>query len=222
MSIFNGPRILALVLVVLYAGFLSWYGGNGTPLTPEETERYLAAVKTKAGGGGEGQAHGVERMLEELRRLCANDDGREFLMLNLIDFREQAQYPPGSPFGGSALDADSRYNRAIVPALLRHGGHPVLLATPGGRFIDEAADHQWERVAIVRYRSRRDLLEIVLELAGSGVAQHKWAAIDRTQVFPMASMFTPGSPRGQVAVLLLVLGGGLHLLLRGRAWYARS
>lgn len=220
MAILTGPRILALVLAVLYGAFLAWYGGSGTPLTPEETERYLAVVKARA-GGGEGQVHGIERMLEELRLLCANDDGREFLMLNLIDFREQALYPAGSPFTGSALDADARYNRSIVPVLLKHGGHPVLLATPSSRFIGEVDDHQWERVAVVRYRSRRDLLEIVVELAGAGVAQHKWAAIERTQVFPMAPIFTLGSPRGQVAVLLLAFGGLLHLLLRRRGWYLR-
>jgi hypothetical protein len=220
MSLLTGPRILVLVLAVLYGVFLAWYGGSSTPLTPEETERYLATVKAKA-GGGEGQVHGIERMLEELRRLCANDDGREFLMLNLIDFRDQALYPAGSPFTGSALDADARYNRAIVPVLLKHGGHPVLLATPSGPFIEEVGDHHWDRVAVVRYRSRRDLLEIVVELAGAGVAAHKWAAIERTQVFPMAPAFTLGSPRGQVAVLLLALGGLLHLLLRRRAGYLR-
>lgn len=222
MSLVTGPRILWVALVAVYGAFAAWYGGDAAPLTSDETERYLAQIRSRVVAAGEGQAHGIDTMLEELRRLCKDDDGREFWMLNLIDFREQARYPMGSPFSGSsAAEADSRYSRAIVPVLLKHAGHPVLLATPSGRFIDEADDRQWERVAVVRYRSRRDLLEIVVELAGTGIGQHKWASIERTQVFPMTPMFMAGSVRGQVAVLLAALGGLLHLLLRRRAWYAR-
>ncbi|HEY0974354.1 MAG TPA: hypothetical protein VGE57_07660 [Solimonas sp.] len=224
MSLITGPRLLALVLALTYAAFLHWYNGSGTPLTPQETERYLAEIQARAAAAGEGrsESHGLERMLAELRLLCANDDGGDFWMLNLIDFREQAQYPADSPFAGiSALEADALYNRAIVPVLLRHGGHPLFLASPAGRFIEEVGDHQWDRVAMVRYRSRRDLLEIVVELAGAGVGQHKWAAIERTQVFPMKPVFMLGSARGVAGILLIAVGGLLHLGLRRRRWYLR-
>jgi hypothetical protein len=223
MSFFTGPRILAAALVLIYVAFLAWYDRSSAPLKPTEVEAYFAQIAQRAGPSGEGEGHGRERLFEELRRLAASDDGDEFYMLNLIDFREQALYPPGTGYGTDALDADARYNRAIVPVLLAHGGHPLFLGTPMGRFIDEAGDHTaWERVALVRYRSRRDLFEIVVDLAGAGTAVHKWASIEKTQVFPIQPVWGLIFVRAPVALLLALIGLGVHLFLRRRPWYARS
>lgn len=206
----TGPRILCISLLALYLGFLAWYGGRGAPLTAQEKAELFARIERNAGGKAEGDGH----LLERLRTLADADDGNEFFMLNLIRFRSFAQYPPGSPYGGTALDADARYNRAIAPLLLRHGHVPVFIGTPQGRFLDEAGDVQWQRVAIVRYRSRRALLEMVADLAGQGVGVHKWAAIERTQVFPVRADFSLVLVRGLVAALLVLLGASLHLVLR--------
>ncbi|WP_281784140.1 hypothetical protein [Sinimarinibacterium flocculans] len=224
MSLITGPRVLVAVLALCYAGFLAWYDADAEVLDAADLDAYFAQIRERA-GTAEGEGHGQARLFEELRRLAENDDGDEFYMLNLIDFREQAQYPPGAGYGGSALDADARYNRAIVPVLLAHGGHPLFLATPTGRFLDEPGDHtSWERVALVRYRSRRDLVEMVVDLAGAGVGIHKWAAIEKTQVFPTRPVFSLFFVRMPVAVLLIALGGLLHRLLRRQPWYdgARS
>lgn len=216
MPLLNGPRLLAALLLALYLGFLAWYDGAGPPLGPAEIEQYLTRIQERARAAG---LKPDPKLLAELRQLVAGDDGAEFYMLNLIRFHAQARYPTGAPWGGSGLDADSRYNRAIVPVLLRHGGHPVFLGASQGRFIDEAGDPHWQRVAIVRYRSRRDLLEMVLDLAAAPIAVHKWAAIEKTQVFPTRSLFNLFLVRSGVGVLLILLGLGLHGLLRGRAFY---
>ena len=36
---------VVLPLAALYAAFLLWYGGNGRPLTREEIDGYLAALR---------------------------------------------------------------------------------------------------------------------------------------------------------------------------------
>lgn len=217
----TGPRLLVAAVVLAYAGFWAWYGGHGEPLTPEETEQYLARIAEKAGTDSPDQGHGRERLFAELRLLAESDDGNAFLMLNLIDFRERALYSPGTDYGDDARAADDRYNRVIVPALLKRAGHPIYVGEVQGRFIDETDDVQWERVAIVRYRSRRDLMETVLEVADRNAGQHKWAAIERTHVFPMQTVLSLFLAQGVVAVLLAALGGMIHLLLRRHAWYAR-
>lgn len=220
MPLITGPRLLVAALVLSYAAFLAWYDADGGVLDDTDLDAYFVQIRERA-SASEGEGHGMEQLFEELRRLAASDDGDEFYMLNLIDFREEALYPAGSGFDGSARDADARYNRAIVPVLLRHGGHPLFLGNPMGRFLDEAGDHTaWERVALVRYRSRRDLVEMVVDLAGAGIGVHKWAAIEKTQVFPVKPVFGLIFVRAPVALLLAVLGGLLHLLLRRRAWYA--
>lgn len=214
----TGPRVLAAALLALWAAFVLWYGGRGAPLTPAETDALFARIAERASQEPNPDGH----LRDHLRALAAQDDGNEFFMLNLIRYRPQAQYPPGHDYPGTALDADARYSRAIIPRLLRHGGVPVFLGTVQGRFLDEPGDTvDWQRVVLVRYRSRRDLLEMVAELAGRDVAVHKWASIEKTQVFPVAPLFSFVAVRGTVAALLLGLGLALHLALRRAAWYRR-
>jgi hypothetical protein len=207
----KGSRILIAVLAAIYVAFVVWYGGRGTPLTPEESDRLFERIAERA----KSEPNTDPRVREELRQLVASDDGNEFFMVNLIRFRPKALYPQGFSYGDDPLEADARYNRAIVPHLLRHGGVPVFLGKPQGRFIDEAGDPEWQRVAIVRYRSRRDLLEMIVDLAGQGVAVHKWASIEKTQVFPVQSPFSLIFVRGLVAVVIVLFGLLLHVALKG-------
>lgn len=217
MSFLNGPRLLCLSLALVYAGFLFWHGGHGTPMSAQERDAYFKLVDDKARAAG---MTPNPALIEELHRLMETDDGNEFYMLNLINYHAIAQYPPGSPYSGTGLEADARYNRAIAPLLFKHGNYPVFVGEPQGRFIDEAGDTQWQRVALVRYRSRRDLMEMIVDLVDMPVGVHKWASISKTQVFPTRAMFIIGSARSPVALLLALLGGLIHLALRKRAFYS--
>ena len=212
----KGPKILAGALVALYAVFVVWYGGRGAPMTQAESDALFARIAERASQEPNPDGH----LREHLKTLAAQDDGNEFFMLNLIKYRERALYPPGRDYPGDALDADARYNKAIAPYLLKYAAVPVLVATPQGRFLDEPGDTtDWDRVAVVRYRSRRDLLRMVADLAGQDVAVHKWASIEKTQVFPVKPLFTFAAVRGTVGAVLLVLGLVLHFALRRAAWY---
>ncbi|MDP1718203.1 MAG: hypothetical protein Q8L40_09005, partial [Burkholderiales bacterium] len=44
----TGPRLLALALGLLYAGFWVWYGGAGRPLSAEEVDRFMAQIDAMA------------------------------------------------------------------------------------------------------------------------------------------------------------------------------
>lgn len=203
-------------MLALYAAFVAWYGGSGTPMAQEEVDALLARIAERASKEPNPDGH----LRERLKLLASQDDGNEFFMLNLIRYREKAEYPPGYDFPGNALDADLRYGRAIMRYLLKHGGVPVFLGEAQGRFLDEPGDTtDWDRVALVRYRSRRDLLEMVADLAGRDVAVHKWASIEKTQVFPVKPLFSFVAVRGAVATVLLVLGLLLHAFLRRKPWY---
>lgn len=213
----KGPKVLVAVLAVIYAVFVLWYGGNGKPMTPQEKDELFARITESAKTGGAADPHAREALL----RLAATDDGKEFFMINLIRFRAKAAYPAGYDYGDDALEADARYNEAVVPALIKHGSIPVFLGTPEGPFLTEAGDTEWQRVAIVRYRSRRDLLEMCVDLAGNNSAVHKWAAIEKTQVFPASSPFNLFFVRGLMAVLIGIIGLLAHWGLSRTVWYRK-
>jgi hypothetical protein len=205
----TGSIILFIVFPLLYIAFLLWYGGRGKPLTGEETETLLAEIQERA--GKQAQADEKHPMLDQFRELAKSDDGREYYMVNLLKFRKKALYPEGIFFGNDPQAANDRYNRAVIPLLLKHGGHPVFDSLVQGRFIHPEAGENWDHVAMVRYRSRRDMLKMAVEIAGLGVDVHKWASLEKTQVFPVKPLFNLNLIRVMVAIVLFAVAMLIHL-----------
>ncbi|HNT26044.1 MAG TPA: hypothetical protein PKM21_16860 [Anaerolineales bacterium] len=198
--------MLLVALALLYTAFLIWYGGRGKPLSVAEVEALLAEMKRRAGKSGPEEE---SPLLQQFRELTKDDDGRDYYMVNLLKFRQKALYPPGSSFGDDPLAANDRYNRAIIPMLLKYGGHPVFAGKVQGRFLHPDSADDWDQVGIVRYRSRRDMLRMAAELAGSGNDVHKWAALEKTQVFPVKPLLHLALIRVIVAVLFIVIAVAL-------------
>ena len=192
--------VLAAALAALYGVFLYWYGGRGKPLRADEAARYLAELAACCRTAQD------RAVLEQVRELVANDDGREFVMQNLVRYRARATYPAGYDFDDDPRKADQWYGRAIIGPLLRYGNHPVFIARRTGRFIDFEGADQWHYVAMVRYRSRRDFLRFALMIERKDIAVHKWAAIERTHVFPVQPLMSLILVRAAVGALLLAVG----------------
>jgi hypothetical protein len=168
----------------LYGVFLFWYGGRGKPISTNEVQDFLQEMRNKAGNQEKPESEFT--LLDSFRELASSDDGREFYMVNLLQFRKEALYPKGSNFeDNDPMAANNRYNRAILPQLLKYGGHPVFASRVMGRFIHPEGTDDWDQVAIVRYRSRRDMLKMAIGLVGKDIDVHKWAALEKTQVFPV-------------------------------------
>ena len=165
-------------------------------------------MRRRAVKGGEARK-GELTLIKQFRELAKGDDGRDYWMINLLKFRDKAVYPVSvmEEMGNDAMKANARYNRAIVPFLLKHGGHPVFMTRVAGRFIRDVSAEDWDQVAAVRYRSRRDMLKMAVDLAGKDIDIHKWAALERTQVFPVKPVLSLLFLRSMVAVILAALGG---------------
>lgn len=204
-------RSVAVVLAAVYVAFWVWYGGNGNPLRPAEVDQLTQQMAAAA------KARGAEpdlRLIDAFRTLARQDDGREFYMVNLMRYREQALYPEGSGYDDDVEAAAARYNEAVLPALIRRGSLPILLGRWQGAFLQPEGAEVWDQLAIVRYRSRRDMLEMAVALGRENAVIHKWASIEQTQVFPIEPIFDLVFVRGAVAVLLLAFGVAVHAALR--------
>lgn len=191
---------LAVGLALAYGAFLLWYGGKGRALGADEMQHYMTRL------AGYCRTDQDRAVLEQVRELVANDDGREFVMQNLVRYRTKAQYPPGYDYDDDPRKADQRYGRAIIGPLLRYGNHPVFIARRSGRFIDCEGADQWHYVAMVRYRSKRDFLRFVLMIEREDIAVHKWAAIEKTHVFPVQPLISLVLVRSAVGAVFLATG----------------
>jgi hypothetical protein len=207
---------IAVPLAVIYCLFLAWYGGRGKPLSPAEIEHFLAELNAHARSERDSAA------VAEVRLLLANDDGKEFVMQNLVRHRPRAAYPPGYPPGyasacaydDDARKADTRWGKAILWPLLRFGNHPVFVAQRCGKFVEPEGADAWHYVAMVRYRSRRDFLRFALVVQKAGLTVHKWAAIEKTHVFPVKPLVSLIFVRGLMATALVFVGALIYLLAR--------
>lgn len=191
---------IALPLATLYAGFLIWYGGNGKPMTADEISaglRDLQATDT---------SEHATAAVEDVRQLLASDDGKEFVMQNLVRYRPKALYPPGYHYSDDPREADKRYGKSIIWPLLRNGNLLLFIARRSGNFfVPEGAD-DWHYVAMVRYRSRRDFLRFAFDANRADKFVHKWAAIEKTHVFPVKPIVSLFAVRALIGLFLFSLG----------------
>jgi hypothetical protein len=94
------------------------------------------------------------------------------------------------------------------PALLTRACHPVLFGAAAADAlevwgIDNA--RAWGQAGLMRYRSRRDLMDIATNPAFRGPHEFKIAAMAKTIAFPVDPWMQAGDPRLILAMALLIL-----------------
>lgn len=208
-------RTILLITTLLYVLFFFWYGGSGPPLTTEEADAIIAEIeenaKTRSGD------HYDAALIDSFRALTRDDDGREYYMLNLMQLREKAVYPKGYDYDDDPQAAADRYAAVVFPALLKHGSLPILMGNYAGAFIPAHPADDWDQVGIIRYRSRRDMLDMARELSAHGGGEHKWASLEKTIVFPIEPIFDLVFVRGAMFAVLFGIGGAIAFGLRRRS-----
>lgn len=187
-------------LVLLYLAFWLWYGGNGRPMSTEEIEEALNKLRSTD------PAHNNSAEVDDIRQLLASDDGKEFVMQNLVRYRAKALYPEGSTYSEDPREADKRYGKSIIGDLLRYGNLLIFIARKSGDFVKPEGADAWHYVAMVRYRSRRDFVRFAIRANQADKFMHKWAAIEKTHVFPVKPLINLFAVRTLVALFLFSLG----------------
>jgi hypothetical protein len=135
------------------------------------------------------------------------DSGGQFIMVNVIDMAaEPAELPATGP-GASADELLDHYMEHMYPELLRRACHPVFAGAVVGTALDLAGiegAESWTRVALMRYRSRRDMLEISTNPAFGDRHDYKLAAMDKTIAIPVETQLYLSDPRALLALVLLM------------------
>ena len=102
----------------------------------------------------------------------------------------------------------------MTPALFSRASHPVWIGTAANTAMDlmnAEGMEAWTRAAGMRYRSRRDLLDIAMNPEFSGRHEFKVAAMRKTIAFPIDPWFQLGDPRLVLALVLGLVGCALEL-----------
>jgi len=185
------------VLAMIYAGFWVWHGGNGEPIGDAEGEQLLAQMQQAYGvssddpGVDSEQGNFVRNMVE----MIPNDDGKEFYAVNLEQLKD----------GEEARAADQRYASMVMPLIFKRGGYPVFVGTRAGQMLGDYGA-ELDRVAVIRYRSLRDMIDMVLDpqmQAGNG---DKFLSLDHTEVVIVRPFISFAQMRLIVGCIVLLIG----------------
>ena len=172
------------VAALLYVLFLFWYMPWSGPLTEQEIDVFM-----------ESRAFEDEAMAAEFRAFLERDEGRPFVMVNLIELKA----------GGEEHLA--RYMDYMWPALLSRACHPIFSGETSMRAMDlwgiEGAEY-WSEAALMRYRSLRDLLQIAGNDAFSDSHEFKLLAMHKTIAVPSAPRLNLADLRILFALVLLL------------------
>lgn len=196
-----------VVALALYFVFRLWYDNWRGPLSPQEVNDFMNQVSDL-------------KMSEysdpkDLRAFLEADDGKEFVMVNLVRVHtgELAHPHTGKPTKG--IDLLREYGNSFVKVLVRHGGHPVLVMRKVGGYIDSwntPPDPGWHVAGSMRYRSRRDMMQLALDPSVRDVHILKTAATATTFSFPSQVVLGLAiRPRVWVALLLALSAALVHL-----------
>ena len=198
-------RWIWVVLVGLYGAFFSWYTSFEGPLTAEEIEYYVGQAESS-------QPAVAPERLAMLRKFMEEDTGDDFVMVNVIDMYETPLQIEGVAPGETSEDVVAKYMAYMWPELISRACHPVLYGEAANIAMDLMnADgmERWTRGAGMRYRSRRDLLEIAGNSDFADSHEFKVAAMRKTIAFPIDPWFQLGDPRLVLALLFGLIGCAL-------------
>lgn len=200
---------------LLYLLFRLWYDGQGKPLTAAEVDYFLDYLSQRP-EAELSALNTINRDRETLRKFLQEDDGKEFIMVNLIQFNTS---PVAHPDTGDAVRAQAllaEYSKPFFKRILPRAGHPVIFNQAAGGYLDSwnTPETQWHSAALVRYRSRRDMVRLVTDPYFAGIHKYKVAALRQTYAFPSKKLVSLyASPRLVVALALSLCAALLQLLL---------
>lgn len=198
-------RWIWAILTGIYGVFFGWYTSFGGPLTEAEIAHYVALIESRR------PAPSPERVAM-MRKFMEDDSGDDFVMVNVIDMYETPLQIDGVEPGETSDDVLAKYMAYMYPALFLRACHPVLYGEAANSAMDIMnADgmEQWTTGAGMRYRSRRDMLEIATNPAFAGSHAFKTAAMRKTIAFPIDPWIQLGDPRVLLALFLGLVGCGL-------------
>lgn len=208
----DGGLVIAAIwagALLLWLAFLLFYDGLRRPLRRGEIDAFLATLGPRMAETGNDA--------ERLRAFLEADDGREFVMLNLVRTRPGPVTDPASGETQEGSEWLRRYSDPFVRGLIARGGHPLFVGRKVGGYIDAwntEADPGWSLVGTMRYRSRRDLVRMASDPKFRTAHPAKSLGIASTFSFPTQRQIAfYASPRVTMGLTLALVAALGHILI---------
>lgn len=170
----------ALCIVLLHL----WYFSRKGPLTEKEIQAFMAQLQ---------EAPTTHTETDVLQAFMQNDDGKEICMANFVSLYQEKITHPVTGEQVAPQHAVKDYMKKLLGLGLKKACHPIYLAYRAGGHIDSWGSEEqidFRGLQMMRYRSRRDFMEIVNNSDLNDGLDIKFAAIEKTISYPAKMQFT--------------------------------
>ena len=171
------------ISAVIYLIFFFWYTNTSCPLSPAEIDLVIDRIDK-----GESTISKEDR--SSFLRFLRNDDGGDFYMVNFLDINENPPTMEKTGESATASDLLDYYMEYMYPELFMRASHPVFAGNVSASALDHIGAEEtkeWDRTAIMRYRSIRDMLEIANNEIFSERHEYKINALIKTIAIPVSA-----------------------------------
>ncbi|MDB0042163.1 DUF1330 domain-containing protein [Gammaproteobacteria bacterium] len=105
------------------------------------------------------------------------DTETEITMLNLLKFKEKAEYEDGRETDLTGREAYSIYGKEVVEHLEKVGGKSVITGKVSRLMLGEVEDI-WDSIALARYPSRKAMVEMMMDSDYQESEKHRSAGLE--------------------------------------------
>lgn len=209
-----------LILGAVYIGFFFWYTDMGGKLSQEEIQIFIKKYEQNIiNDGVSPDSEEFQLRIDFLKRFMEEDNGKQFIMVNNIEMNKNPGDVVGANPGESADQLMSRYMEYMWPNLLKRASHPIFMSNAVYQSMDlvgiEGAE-TWDQAALMRYKSRRTMMEIVTNPDMMDRHEFKIAALQKTIAYPVEPFGFYSDMRVIFGMLIVIVGLSIRLFLTSK------
>ena len=209
-----------LILGAVYIGFFFWYTDMGGKLSQEEIQIFIKKHEQNIiNDGVSPDSEEFQLRIDFLKKFMEEDNGKQFIMVNNIEMNKNPGDVVGANPGESADKLMSRYMEYMWPNLLKRASHPIFMGNAVYQSMDlvgiEGAE-TWDQAALMRYKSRRTMMEIVTNPNMMNRHGFKIAALQKTIAYPVEPFGFYSDMRLIFGMLIAIVGLSIRLFLTSK------
>ena len=209
-----------LILGAVYIGFFFWYTDMGGKLSQEEIQIFIKKHEQNIiNDGVSPDSEEFQLRIDFLKKFMEEDNGKQFIMVNNIEMNKNPGDVVGANPGESADKLMSRYMEYMWPNLLKRASHPIFMSNAVYQSMDlvgiEGAE-TWDQAALMRYKSRRTMMEIVTNPNMMNRHGFKIAALQKTIAYPVEPFGFYSDMRVIFGMLIAIVGLSIRLFLTSK------
>ncbi len=114
--------------------------------------------------------------MEQASAFFGGPENGPFVMVNLLKFKDKAEYADGSDSDLSGAKAYARYGKAIQACLAAVGGRQIYAGNVTGMMIGEV-EEQWDMIALVEYPSLSAMQKMMSSSEYKAIETHRKAGL---------------------------------------------